>query len=457
MAVLCLVTSLSGTALAEAVKGTSSPKSATTTSKAKSATSAGSSKAGTTKAKTKAKSSAGSASTTTTPRQNTSLSSPKGEDNPNPAQTGPRPAAVTSINVDELAGFDAYPKKVRSLVSSAVALTHLGLTYTFGSSEPSKGGMDCSGTMYHVLRFQGLKDVPRQSDEMCAWVRDQSRLRLTPTAQQFSHPEFDALRPGDLLFWTGTMETKRKLPVTHVMLYLGKLKSTGKRVVFGSSDGRSYEGQRRCGVSVFDFDLPRPGGKAAFYGYGPAPGLAAAEYLEEIRRAELPVIAAAEPAPAPAAVPDPVPAMPAAPKKTEPMKEPDVAALAKVTPAVQSPAIPVKDEPPTPADTPAAKVPQASVSTGKTIPSITSTRTKPKATKAPSSMGTTAKATPASPQSPSSSKGTAAKSSTAPVKKVATKPVTARPKPAPAKPEGTPEKVEKAMRRVVNSIRGAFQ
>ena len=183
------------------------------------------------------------------------------------------PAAVSSLNPDDIAGFDGYPKQVRSLVESSLALTHLGLTYTFGGSNPSEGGMDCSGTIYHVLRFQGLKDVPRQSDEMCAWVRDHSQLHLTPTAKALDDAEFAALRPGDLVFWTGTYKTDRKLPVTHVMLYLGKLKASGKPVVFGASDGRFYAGERRSGISVFDFTLPREGSEAALYGYGPAPGL----------------------------------------------------------------------------------------------------------------------------------------------------------------------------------------
>jgi hypothetical protein len=44
-------------------------------------------------------------------------------------------------------------------------------------------------------------------------------------------------------------------------------------VVFGASDGRTYDGQRRNGVSVFDFVMPKRDGRAAFYGYGPVPGL----------------------------------------------------------------------------------------------------------------------------------------------------------------------------------------
>ncbi len=185
----------------------------------------------------------------------------------------PTTAAVSTISIHDLSGFDAYPKQVQSLVQSALALTRLELGYLYGSHDPVKGGMDCSGTVFHVLEFQGLKDVPRQSDEMCRWVDKKSQLHLTPTATAFDHAEFNDLKPGDLLFWTNTTETKRKLPVTHVMIYLGKLKKSGKRVVFGASDGRSFQGERRSGVSVFDFHLPKAESTSRLHGYGPAPGL----------------------------------------------------------------------------------------------------------------------------------------------------------------------------------------
>lgn len=185
----------------------------------------------------------------------------------------PTPAAVSTVSIEDIRGFESYPKQVQSLVQSAMALTRLELGYLYGSHDPTKGGMDCSGTVYHVLHFQGLKDVPRQSDEMCNWVEKKTQLHLTPTATSFDSEEFANLKPGDLLFWTNTTETKRKLPVTHVMIYLGKLKKTGKRVVFGASDGRSFQGERRSGVSVFDFSLPRAESPSHFYGYGAAPGL----------------------------------------------------------------------------------------------------------------------------------------------------------------------------------------
>jgi hypothetical protein len=215
----------------------------------------------------------------------------------------PPPAAVSTVSIEDLSGFENYPKQVQSLVQSALALTHLDLGYLYGSHEPAKGGMDCSGTVYHVLKFQGLKDVPRQSDEMCQWVEKKTQLHLTPTATAFDHTEFADLKPGDLLFWTNTAETNRKLPVTHVMIYLGKLKQSGKHVVFGASDGRSFAGQRRSGVSVFDFHLPKAEGTTRFHGYGAAPGLLPVETKPVIATTTPPAVEKPAPTPPPAAPP----------------------------------------------------------------------------------------------------------------------------------------------------------
>lgn len=249
-----------------------------------------------------------SAKSETTPAKKTKPAEPVNED---PVTPVPTPAAVSTLSIEDIRDFDQYPKQIQSLVQSCLALTHLDLGYMYGSHEPSKGGMDCSGTIYHVLHFQGLKDVPRQSDEMCNWVDKKSKLYLTPTATNFDSEEFANLKPGDLLFWTNSLETTRKLPVTHVMVYLGKLKKSGKRVVFGSSDGRSYMGERRSGVSVFDFSLPRPESTKHFYGYGPTPGLLPAE-------PERPVIAVVTP---PATAPTATPKESAASKETAAPKE----------------------------------------------------------------------------------------------------------------------------------------
>jgi hypothetical protein len=64
------------------------------------------------------------------------------------------------------------------------------------------------------------------------------------------------------------------------MIYLGKEKATGKQVMVGATDGRTYDGIRRSGVSVFDFKMPSgqpnkndPELTAKFEGYGSVPGL----------------------------------------------------------------------------------------------------------------------------------------------------------------------------------------
>jgi hypothetical protein len=91
-----------------------------------------------------------------------------------------------------------------------------------------------------------------------------------------------ALWPADgitLDFWSDTYKMDRDPPVTHTMIYLGREKSMGNRLMVGSSDGRSYRGLRRWGVSVFDLkpvpaSSPSPRDAAPrFIGYGSIPGL----------------------------------------------------------------------------------------------------------------------------------------------------------------------------------------
>lgn len=183
-----------------------------------------------------------------------------------------KPAKVSTIEPEALAEFASLPEPTQALIRAALALTQKELTYTFQSADPKNGGMDCSGAIHYVLKSQGFKEVPRQSDQIAQWVIDGGQWTRTDKATSLDDPVFKDLQPGDLLFWAGTYEhEKRKLPVSHVMLYLGKNSKTGKRVIFGASDGRSYEGQSRRGVSVFDFAFPKPGGKVSFYGFGRPP------------------------------------------------------------------------------------------------------------------------------------------------------------------------------------------
>jgi cell wall-associated NlpC family hydrolase len=206
------------------------------------------------------------------------------------AVSDPKPLAiganVATIEPETLREFAAQPPKVQLLIRNALALTEQNLTYKYGSSDPSTGGMDCSGFIYHVLKKAGYNDVPRESSGQYAWLRQKNEFFavLSRSAGSF---EFKDLKPGDLLFWSGTYKVDREIPITHVMIYLGTERLTDRPVMVGASDGRSYAGVKRSGVSVFDFKLP--GGEsnrgdpdlvARFVGYGKIPGLRDPQLLE---------------------------------------------------------------------------------------------------------------------------------------------------------------------------------
>ena len=188
-------------------------------------------------------------------------------------------APMASIKPEALREFGSQPSPVQQLIRSALGLTERNLNYKYGSADPAEGGMDCSGFIYYVLSNAGYKDVPRDSSEQYVWVRKNGDFHavLSRSGESF---ELDDLKPGDLMFWSGTYRTERDIPITHVMIYLGREKSTDKPVMVGATDGRSYEGIRRFGVSVFDFKMPSgksnkddPDLTAKFEGYASIPGL----------------------------------------------------------------------------------------------------------------------------------------------------------------------------------------
>ncbi|MGC1323912.1 MAG: NlpC/P60 family protein [Candidatus Udaeobacter sp.] len=183
-----------------------------------------------------------------------------------------------SLSPAAIEGYEKYPPKVRQIQEAGFALTKQNLGYTYGSADPANGGMDCSGFIYYVLKQNGFPDVPRDSSQQYVWVRKAGNFYAVLSRKEDSF-EFDDLKPGDLLFWSGTYNIDRDPPITHTMIYLGREKRTNKRVMIGSSDGRTYDGKQRWGVSVFDFKMPPPpkSGDAkispVFVGYGRIPGL----------------------------------------------------------------------------------------------------------------------------------------------------------------------------------------
>jgi hypothetical protein len=188
-------------------------------------------------------------------------------------------SVTATVSADEIKGYAGNPPEIRKILDSALALTNQDLKYTYGSADPTNGGMDCSGFIYYVLRKNGVKDVPRDASGQYVWVRKAGTFRSV-LSRDLDSFEFNELKPGDLLFWTGTYDVEKDPPVTHTMIYLGEDKETGKPVMLGASDGRSFEGKRMSGVSVFDFKTASKkatssGRHPRFVGYARIPGLAA--------------------------------------------------------------------------------------------------------------------------------------------------------------------------------------
>lgn len=186
------------------------------------------------------------------------------------AMHNPTSAVTEVIPIREIPQFKNYSPSVKELINNAKALTEKNLTYLYGSSNPDNKGLDCSGTIYYLLKHTGISDVPRQANEMYVWAEHSGNLHKVSN-QDPSSRQYNDLKPGDLLFWEGTYKVKRIPPITHVMIYLGK-NSQGEPIMFGASDGRTYHHKRMWGVSVFDFRTTNGRG-ANFVGYSCIPNL----------------------------------------------------------------------------------------------------------------------------------------------------------------------------------------
>lgn len=108
----------------------------------------------------------------------------------------------------------------------AEAERHLGVRYVWGGSDPATG-FDCSGFVRYVYASVGIR-LPRVT-------RDQAR------AGSGVPLDFDAFRPGDLLFFASDGRT-----IDHVAIYVG--------------DGRIIHAPNRSDRVRYD-DLEGPGGR----------------------------------------------------------------------------------------------------------------------------------------------------------------------------------------------------
>lgn len=177
----------------------------------------------------------------------------------------------------ELKGFDELAEPRQKLIKAAIETSKEveGMPYLYGGNGPKDGGFDCSGAIHYVLRKAGLAP-PRTSADQYIWVKENSQLHpVANAAVDTDDGSFSELKPGDLVFWTGTYEPTddRLVKITHVAIFLGFEKKDGRAVMINATDGRSYRGKKGNGFGVYDFRVPRKGSKGRMVGYGTPPGL----------------------------------------------------------------------------------------------------------------------------------------------------------------------------------------
>ncbi|MEP2776599.1 MAG: NlpC/P60 family protein [Luteolibacter sp.] len=181
------------------------------------------------------------------------------------------------LETSDLESFDELPEARQKLISMAIETgkeVH-GMSYKYGGNGPEDGGFDCSGAMHYVLRKVGIQP-PRTSSDQYLWVKKNSEFHeVAKTAVDTEDKSFDDLKPGDLVFWSGTFKPNdgRTTNITHVGMYLGVEKKDGRPVMVNATNGRSYRGKKSNGYGVYDFRVPRAGSKSKIVGYGTPPGL----------------------------------------------------------------------------------------------------------------------------------------------------------------------------------------
>jgi cell wall-associated NlpC family hydrolase len=80
------------------------------------------------------------------------------------------------FSVNSLRDFSKQLPQTQDLIQNALSIANRHLRYEFGSADPRNGGLDCSGTIYYLLRTYHLRDVPRQSDEIYQWVWNKGKF-----------------------------------------------------------------------------------------------------------------------------------------------------------------------------------------------------------------------------------------------------------------------------------------
>ena len=128
--------------------------------------------------------------------------------------------------------------------SEVLRLSGEGVEYNERWTPPGTArseAMDCSNTVKWLYASTAGLVLPRTASDQYEELRERGRIRRVAADSGGLRKD---LNPGDLLFWENTYRPKRKPPITHVMVYLGR-DDAGRMRMAGSQGSR--------GVDVYTF------------------------------------------------------------------------------------------------------------------------------------------------------------------------------------------------------------
>lgn len=108
--------------------------------------------------------------------------------------------------------------------------------YLFGAHNPASGKYDCSSFVKETAQRANLGPLPRDSRSQFELLKQTGKVWLK------GDPGWQDLRPGDLIFFSGTYRHSHPSPISHVMIYAGE---------------NQMIGAQSSGVGLFDF-VPVP-------------------------------------------------------------------------------------------------------------------------------------------------------------------------------------------------------
>ncbi len=122
--------------------------------------------------------------------------------------------------------------RAEDVLTVANRLAHQHLGYIYGSEDPARGGLDCSGFVKYVIHEASGIELPDEADRQLEYCRDHGQVwdatsNWTPAT----------LQPGDLIFFAGPQPLARNSLICHVMIYCGNHVMVGAQ-----GEGRQMDG-----------------------------------------------------------------------------------------------------------------------------------------------------------------------------------------------------------------------